>query len=53
MVTCTCLQLPRWLSEGKGQPHTRCQHSDQNREDIVHRHTALELIIMCVGGGRG
>ena len=42
-------QLPHWLSEGKGQPHTRCQHSDQNTINTVHRHKALQqCVCVCV-----
>ena len=35
------LQLLHWLSVSKGRPHTRCRHSDQNREDTAHWHTGL------------
>ena len=41
------LQLLRWLSVGKEQPRTKCQHSDQNREDTAHRHTGL-CVCVCV-----
>ena len=51
-------QLLHWLSEGKGQPHTKCQHNDQSKVDTAHRHKELcteekREVCVCTGKGRG